>query len=60
MGRSIVPDGHVGHLLLLYLEGGQDDWKGTWKHFKMKVCTFWTLSGLHGSRWCISPLPYPM
>lgn len=33
MGRSIVSNGLVGHLLLLYLERGQVNWKGTWKTF---------------------------
>lgn len=28
MGHSIVSCGHVGHLLLLYLERGQVNWKG--------------------------------
>lgn len=59
MGSSIVSNGHVGHLLLLYLEGGQDNWKGTWKHLKMKGCPSWPLNGLRGFRWCISPLPCP-
>lgn len=44
MGSSFVSNGHVGHLLLLYLERGQVNWKGTSKIFKMKMCPFRTLN----------------
>lgn len=44
MGNSFVSHGHVGHLLLLYLERGQDNRKGTWKILKMKIFTFRTLN----------------
>lgn len=60
MGSSFVSNGHVGHLLLLYLERGRDNWKGTWKIFKMKICTFRTLNCVNVSRWCISLQSFPM